>query len=41
MIRRLLSALVAELTGNPDSDKVLTENVSRKALRQQAVHTQP
>jgi hypothetical protein len=37
----LLSALVAELTGNPDSDRGLTENASRKAPRQQAVHTQP
>jgi type I restriction enzyme S subunit len=37
----LLSALVAELTGNPDSDGGLTENTSRKAPRQQAVHTQP
>jgi type I restriction enzyme S subunit len=37
----LLSALVAELTGNPDSDKGFTENASRKAPRQGAVHTQP
>ena len=37
----LLSALVAELTGNPDSDRGLTENASRKAPRQQSVHTQP
>ena len=37
----LLSALVAELTGNPDSARGLTENASRKAPRQQAVHKQP
>ena len=37
----LLPALVAELTGNTDSDKVLTESASRKAPRQQAVHSQP
>jgi type I restriction enzyme S subunit len=37
----LLSALVTELTVNPDGDRGLSKNASRKAPRQQAVHTQP
>ena len=37
----LLSALVTELTVNPDGDGGLSKNASRKAPRQQAVHSQP